>query len=106
MSDGASGLWGTGFALGILAALAGCAEAREREEPPVVYADVHPILEAKCAECHSWARSLRPTIGSRTTSRPFGAFPDGLPRSPPRCPPTQTAPDLGGVGASGSRAAR
>jgi hypothetical protein len=53
MSDGASGLWGTGFALGILAALAGCAEAREREEPPVVYADVHPILEAKCAECHS-----------------------------------------------------
>jgi len=53
MRGGAGGLWGTGFALGILAALAGCAEAREREEPPVVHADVHPILEAKCAECHS-----------------------------------------------------
>ena len=40
----ASGLWATGFALGILPLL-GCNEARDQEEPPVVFADVQPILE-------------------------------------------------------------
>ena len=33
--------------------LAGCHEARELAEPPVVYADVEPILEEHCVECHS-----------------------------------------------------
>jgi hypothetical protein len=52
MRGGASGLWGAGLALGILA-LAGCNEARERDEPPVVFADVEPILDENCLECHS-----------------------------------------------------
>jgi len=52
MRGRAIGLWSAGCALGILA-LAGCNEAREREEPPVVFADVEPLLEAKCVECHS-----------------------------------------------------
>ena len=71
-------------AVGILA-LAGCNEAREREEPPVVFADVDPILEAKCVECHSGPAWRKPTTDSRTTSRRFGAFriPRGI--SPRRC---------------------
>ena len=32
--------------------LVGCHEARELAEPPVVYADVEPILEEHCVECH------------------------------------------------------
>jgi predicted CxxxxCH...CXXCH cytochrome family protein len=34
-------------------ALAACNEARDRAEPPVVFADVEPILQQKCLECHS-----------------------------------------------------
>jgi hypothetical protein len=34
-------------------ALLGCNEARDREEPPMVFADVSPILEESCVECHS-----------------------------------------------------
>jgi predicted CxxxxCH...CXXCH cytochrome family protein len=48
----ASGLWATSFALGILPLL-GCNEARDQEEPPAVFADVQPILEESCVECHS-----------------------------------------------------
>ncbi|MFW2388563.1 MAG: CxxxxCH/CxxCH domain c-type cytochrome [Polyangiales bacterium] len=33
-------------------ALLGCNEARDREEPPLVFADVNPILEQRCVECH------------------------------------------------------
>jgi hypothetical protein len=33
--------------------LAGCNDARDREEPPAVYADVEPILQEHCVECHS-----------------------------------------------------
>jgi len=52
MTSRTSGLWVAGL-LGAALSFAGCNEAREREEPPVVYADVDPILEAKCVECHS-----------------------------------------------------
>jgi predicted CxxxxCH...CXXCH cytochrome family protein len=34
-------------------ALLGCTEERELAEPPLVFADVNPILEESCAECHS-----------------------------------------------------
>lgn len=34
-------------------ALAGCGESREREEPPVAFASVDPILQGGCVECHS-----------------------------------------------------
>ena len=34
-------------------ALLGCNETRDRAEPPVVYADVEPILQENCVECHS-----------------------------------------------------
>lgn len=33
--------------------LVGCNEARDREEPPVVFADVEPVLDERCVECHS-----------------------------------------------------
>jgi len=35
--------------------LLGCNEARDREEPPLVFADVNPILEQRCVECHGGA---------------------------------------------------
>ena len=41
-----------GGAVGLLGLL-GCNEAREREEPPVVHADIDPILQENCVECHS-----------------------------------------------------
>ena len=34
-------------------ALLGCTEERELAEPPLVFADVEPILEEHCVECHS-----------------------------------------------------
>jgi predicted CxxxxCH...CXXCH cytochrome family protein len=34
------------------AAILGCNEARELDEPPVVFADVDPILQEHCIECH------------------------------------------------------
>jgi hypothetical protein len=33
--------------------LLGCNEVRERGQPPVVYADVDPILQESCLECHT-----------------------------------------------------
>jgi hypothetical protein len=52
MRGGRSALWLTGV-VWAYGALLGCNEAREREEPPVVFADVQPILEESCVECHS-----------------------------------------------------
>jgi hypothetical protein len=52
MRGGRSALWLTGV-VWTYVALLGCNEAREREEPPVVFADVQPILEESCVECHS-----------------------------------------------------
>jgi len=52
MRFGTSGLLRAGF-VSTIVALLGCNEAREREEPPVVFADVQPILEENCVECHS-----------------------------------------------------
>jgi len=34
-------------------ALAGCNEQRDRAQPPVVFADIDPILQESCLECHS-----------------------------------------------------
>jgi len=47
-----SGLWLAAHLWACLV-LFGCNEPREREEPPAVYADVEPILEESCLECHS-----------------------------------------------------
>ncbi len=33
--------------------LAGCNESRDRAEPPAVFADVEPILDGSCVDCHS-----------------------------------------------------
>ena len=33
--------------------LLGCNEARDRPQPPVVFADVDPILQESCLECHT-----------------------------------------------------
>jgi predicted CxxxxCH...CXXCH cytochrome family protein len=52
MREAASGLWFVGLAWASFAAL-GCNEERERAEPPVVFADVEPILQERCVECHS-----------------------------------------------------
>ena len=49
---GAQRRWVAGFSLAALA-LAGCNEARDLAEPPAVFADVAPILDESCVECHS-----------------------------------------------------
>ncbi len=51
MTVGAHLRWAAGLCLAALA-LAACNEARDRPEPPVVFADVQPILEQSCLECH------------------------------------------------------
>ncbi|MGB5364997.1 MAG: hypothetical protein WBN14_01925, partial [Polyangiales bacterium] len=33
--------------------LLGCNEARDRPQPPVIFADVDPILQESCLECHT-----------------------------------------------------
>jgi len=52
MRGGTSGPWLAGLVCASLALL-GCNEARDREEPPVVFAEVDPILQESCVECHS-----------------------------------------------------
>ena len=52
MTPGVHRCWAAGLCLAALA-LAACNEARDRAEPPVVFADVEPILQQKCLECHS-----------------------------------------------------
>lgn len=44
--------WVAGFASAALA-LAACSEVRDLPEPPTVFADVDPILQSSCLECHS-----------------------------------------------------
>lgn len=36
----------------VVLAVLGCNEERAREEPPLVFDDVSPILDARCVECH------------------------------------------------------
>ena len=52
MTVGAHRRWLAGLSLAALV-LAGCNEARDRDEPPIVFADVDPILQENCVECHS-----------------------------------------------------
>jgi hypothetical protein len=53
MRNRTGGVWLAGLVWAGVA-LVGCNEAREREEPPVVFADVDPILQGNCVEnCHS-----------------------------------------------------
>ncbi len=52
MRGRASSMWSAGAALLALAS-SGCTEERELEEPPLAFADVQPLLESSCAECHS-----------------------------------------------------
>jgi len=44
--------WVAGLSLAALV-LAGCNESRDRAEPPAVFADVEPILDENCVDCHS-----------------------------------------------------
>ncbi len=46
------GFWLTSL-LGASFGLLGCNEARDRPQPPVIFADVDPILQESCVECHS-----------------------------------------------------
>jgi predicted CxxxxCH...CXXCH cytochrome family protein len=46
------GVWITGLLEASLVLL-GCNEARDRPQPPVVFAEVDPILQESCVECHS-----------------------------------------------------
>jgi predicted CxxxxCH...CXXCH cytochrome family protein len=52
MTVGVRALWAAALSLAVLV-LANCNEERDRSEPPAVFADVEPILEASCIECHS-----------------------------------------------------
>ncbi len=52
MTVGAHRRWLAGLSLAALV-LVGCNEARDRDEPPIVFADVEPILQENCVECHS-----------------------------------------------------
>ncbi|MBT8461282.1 MAG: hypothetical protein KJO44_02080 [Gemmatimonadetes bacterium] len=52
MRSGASGLWLAGLTWAALVP-GGCNEARDLPQPPLVFADVDPILQENCVECHS-----------------------------------------------------
>ncbi len=52
MRAGAHRRWFAGLSLAVVV-LAACTDARDRPEPPVVFADVEPILQENCLECHS-----------------------------------------------------
>ncbi len=54
MSSEAHRRWVAGLSLAALM-LGACNEERDTTEPPSVFADVAPILEASCVECHSGA---------------------------------------------------
>ncbi|MFZ1865873.1 MAG: CxxxxCH/CxxCH domain-containing protein [Polyangiales bacterium] len=76
--------------------LAGCNEDRDRPEPPLAFADVQPILESNCLECHSGPQAA---AGYRvddyfTTIRCI-PDPEGQPAT---LPPDQTAPILAVLG--------
>ncbi|MGB5220161.1 MAG: hypothetical protein WBN60_03970, partial [Polyangiales bacterium] len=51
MSTLARGRWVITLAVGAVA-IAGCIEERSIAEPPSVFAEVSPILEENCLECH------------------------------------------------------
>jgi predicted CxxxxCH...CXXCH cytochrome family protein len=52
MKVGVHRRWLAGLASGALA-LAACNEARDLDEPPLAFADVEPLLQESCVECHS-----------------------------------------------------
>lgn len=52
MKAGAHRRWVAGLSLAVLV-LAACNEERELAGPPVVFADVDPILQESCVDCHS-----------------------------------------------------
>jgi hypothetical protein len=52
MKVGVHRRWLAGLASGALA-LAACNEARDFDEPPLVFADVETLLQESCVECHS-----------------------------------------------------
>jgi hypothetical protein len=79
----------------VLAALAltSCNEARDRPELPVVFADVDPILQEHCVECHS---GPEPRAGYRVVDylETIRCVPGGPPPPPATLPPDETAPIL------------
>ncbi len=52
MSKGTSGLWLASFVAASVVLL-GCNEARDGIQTPVIFADVDPILQESCVECHT-----------------------------------------------------
>ena len=52
MKKGTSGLWLASFVAASVVLL-GCNEARDLPQPPIVFADVDPMLQESCIECHS-----------------------------------------------------
>jgi hypothetical protein len=74
-------------------ALLGCNEARNTEERPVVFADIEPILEEHCLECHTGplaAADYRVEDYLET----IRCVPGGPPPPPATLPPDETAPIL------------
>lgn len=70
--------------------LSACDEKRDRAEPPVVFADIDPILEASCLECHGGSD---PAAGYSVADylETIRCVPDGEPAT---LPPDATAPIL------------
>jgi len=91
MSAFARGRWVIPLAVAAVA-IAGCIEERSIEEPPTVFADVSPILEESCLECHNGplAAANYRVDDYFTTIR---CIPD--PEGPPATlPPDESAPIL------------
>jgi len=74
-----------------LLAVAGCNEARDRPEPATVFADVDPILQEHCVECHSGP--LAPAdYRVEDYLETIRCVPGGPPPPPATLPPDETAP--------------
>jgi predicted CxxxxCH...CXXCH cytochrome family protein len=76
--------------LAALLAAVGCTEARDRPEPAIVFADVDPILQEHCVECHSGPEAEADyRVEDYLQTIRCIPDPDGQPAT---LPPDQTAP--------------
>ncbi len=83
--------WVAGLSLAALA-LTGCNEARDRPVPPLVFADVDPILQESCVECHSGpAAAANYRVEDYFTTIRCIPDPEGQPAT---LPPDESAPIL------------
>lgn len=81
---------GAGRLLVTLLVLTGCSEERGRADPPVVFADIDPILQESCVECHGGSA---PAVGYSVEDylETIRCVPDGQPAT---LPSDATAPIL------------